>query len=30
MSTHYGRLVSTDTELMLFADPIEALEHLSA
>jgi propane monooxygenase coupling protein len=29
MSTHYGRLVATDDALMLFSDPIEAMEHLS-
>jgi propane monooxygenase coupling protein len=29
MSTHYGRLVVTDDALMLFSDPIEAMEHLS-
>lgn len=28
MSTHYGRLVATDDALMLFSDPIEAMEHL--
>jgi propane monooxygenase coupling protein len=28
MSTHYGRLVTTDDALMLFSDPIEAMEHL--
>jgi propane monooxygenase coupling protein len=29
MSTHYGRLVTTDDALMLFSDPIEAMEYLS-
>lgn len=29
MSTHYGRLVTTDDALMLFSDPLEAMEHLS-
>jgi propane monooxygenase coupling protein len=29
MSTHYGRLVATDDALMLFSDPLEAMEHLS-
>jgi propane monooxygenase coupling protein len=29
MSTHYGRLVATDDSLMLFSDPIEAMEYLS-
>jgi propane monooxygenase coupling protein len=28
MSTHYGRLVTTDDQLMLFSDPMEAMEHL--
>jgi propane monooxygenase coupling protein len=28
MSTHYGRLVSTDDALMLFSDPVEAMEYL--
>ena len=28
MSTHYGRMVATDDALMLFSDPIEAMEHL--
>lgn len=28
LSTHYGRLVAGDEELMLFADPTEALGHL--
>jgi propane monooxygenase coupling protein len=28
MSTHYGRLITTDDALMLFSDPIEAMEHL--
>jgi NAD(P)H-flavin reductase/ferredoxin len=30
MSTHYGRMVATDHALMLFSDPIEAMEHLMA
>jgi propane monooxygenase coupling protein len=30
MSTHYGRMVATDDVLMLFSDPIEAMEHLMA
>jgi propane monooxygenase coupling protein len=29
MSTHYGRLVVTDDALMLFSDPVEAMEYLS-
>jgi propane monooxygenase coupling protein len=29
MSTHYGRLVVTDDALMLFSDPIEAMDYLS-
>jgi MmoB/DmpM family. len=29
MSTHYGRLITTDDSLMLFSDPIEAMEYLS-
>jgi propane monooxygenase coupling protein len=28
MSTHYGRMVATDDALMLFSDPIEAMDHL--
>jgi propane monooxygenase coupling protein len=28
MSTHYGRMVATDDALMLFSDPIEAMEYL--
>lgn len=28
MSTHYGRLIATDDALMLFSDPMEAMEHL--
>jgi propane monooxygenase coupling protein len=28
MSTHYGRLIATDDALMLFSDPVEALEYL--
>ena len=30
MSTHYGRMVTTDEALMLFSDPIEAIQHLMA
>ena len=30
MSTHYGRMVATDDALMLFSDPVEAMEHLMA
>jgi propane monooxygenase coupling protein len=30
MTTHYGRLVTTDDALMLFSDPIEAMEYLSS
>lgn len=29
MSTHYGRLVATDDALMVFSDPVEAMEYLS-
>ena len=29
MSTHYGRLITTDDALMLFSDPIEAMQYLS-
>ena len=29
MSTHYGRLITTDDALMLFSDPVEAMEYLS-
>jgi len=29
MSTHYGRMVLTDDALMLFSDPVEAMEHLT-
>jgi propane monooxygenase coupling protein len=29
MSTHYGRLIATDDALMLFSDPIEAMEYLT-
>jgi len=29
MSTHFGRLVATDDALMLFSDPVEAMEYLS-
>ena len=28
MSTHYGRLVTTDDALMLFSDPVEAMQYL--
>lgn len=28
MSTHYGRLITTDDALMLFSDPTEAMEYL--
>lgn len=28
MSTYYGRMVATDDDLLLFADPAEAMEHL--
>jgi propane monooxygenase coupling protein len=28
MSTHYGRLVATDDALMLFSDPVEAMDYL--
>jgi propane monooxygenase coupling protein len=28
MSTHYGRLITTDDALMLFSDPVEAMEYL--
>ncbi len=28
MSTHYGRLITTDDALMLFSDPVEAMDHL--
>lgn len=28
MSTHYGRMVAGDEALMLFSDPVEAMEHL--
>lgn len=28
MSTHYGRMIATDDALMLFSDPIEAMEYL--
>ncbi len=28
MSTHYGRMVTTDDKLYLFADPIEAMDFL--
>ena len=29
MSTHSGRLITTDDALMLFSDPVEAMEYLS-
>jgi propane monooxygenase coupling protein len=29
MSTSYGRLVATDDALMLFSDPIEAMDYLA-
>lgn len=29
MSTHYGRMITTDDALLLFSDPIEAMEYLS-
>jgi hypothetical protein len=28
MSTYYGRIVNTDDAIMLFHDPIEAMEHM--
>ena len=28
MSTHYGRMVTTDDALMLFSDPTEAMQYL--
>jgi propane monooxygenase coupling protein len=28
MSTHYGRLITTDDALMLFSDPVEAMDYL--
>ena len=28
MSTHYGRLVTTDDALMLFSDPVESMDYL--
>jgi propane monooxygenase coupling protein len=30
MSTHYGRMVTTDDALMLFSDPTEAMQYLLA
>ena len=30
MSTHYGRMVTTDDKLILFGDPIEAMDFLSS
>lgn len=30
MSTHYGRMITTDDALMLFSDPTEAMQHLMA
>jgi len=29
MSTHYGRMITTDDKLILFADPIEAMDFLN-
>lgn len=28
MSTYYGRMVATDDDLLLFSDPMDAMEHL--
>ena len=28
MSTYYGRIVNTDDAILLFHDPIEAMEHM--
>lgn len=28
MSTYYGRMVATDDALLLFSDPMDAMEHL--
>jgi hypothetical protein len=28
MSTYYGRMVNTDDALLLFHDPLEAMEHM--
>ena len=28
MSTHYGRMITTDDALMLFSDPTEAMSYL--
>ena len=28
MSTYYGRMVNTDEALLIFHDPIEAMEHM--
>jgi hypothetical protein len=28
MSTYYGRMVNTDDAILLFHDPIEAMEHM--
>ena len=28
MSTHYGRMVASDEALLLFSDPIEAMQYL--
>jgi hypothetical protein len=28
MSTYYGRIVNTDEAILLFHDPIEAMEHM--
>ncbi|HET9719111.1 MAG TPA: MmoB/DmpM family protein [Solirubrobacteraceae bacterium] len=30
MSTHYGRMVATDEALILFSDPVEAMQYLMA
>ncbi|MGH2951854.1 MAG: MmoB/DmpM family protein [Solirubrobacterales bacterium] len=30
MSTHYGRMIAGDEALMLFSDPLEAMEHMMA
>lgn len=29
MSTHYGRMIATDDALMLFSDPMEAMQYLA-
>lgn len=28
MSTNYGRMINTDDALLMFSDPVEAMEHL--